>query len=959
DYGTDTWTGVQNDTDVSVNVDWTDGYWSVVEDITPGVYLMDLDTSIVDSGTWLLNTTFSKQNHESKTILLTLIISPTASSLTIIESISARVDLDESYSINMTYRDSNGDPLSGADVVVDSVSPAAGLAYNPVSEIGGEPGNYTTSVTPQAAGVFTIRFVANITNAENATAVFVLVVNDVETVLDIPGTGSEEIGLTDFFNTTFRFEMVNGTGVDNADIRIIYSGGTSGALSWGLAEIGLGDYSVEFSSTTSGTYLVTIAASKPYHQSDSDAFFLVVREISTNITCLNGTADLVSFGNNYRFFVGYTNGTGHGLVGANVSIENVVSDSLLTWGTTVFESPGLYSILVTPQAADTFTILVQAELDNHQTQFVLFTLTSTSIATTLTGLNASTTISLDQTFTVYLLYQDEDSAAIESATLIEQNPPAGVDFSVVEDLGGGYYRVTIMPEEVGTFDIIFKASKDGYQNGYASFTLGAIRIPTSLRTGSGLSSDSMTYSQEYELVVLYERIDTGVNVSAATIDVQSVPGTGYSWSFEETGSGYVVTIIPEREGYWPFTITAQLEGHASSSIEFILTALPIQIQAEMLSSLTVVEGTDFDITIKLTAQGTDDPVTGAMVKFRLTPAGTDGAGEFTDMVETTTPGVYSAPYRIPLYLDTTQYNLEIKIDKDNYELTGELFLQSLAKFNDDILRLTPIITGAGASAFGLIALVAVLRVRSVRRKAQIESDVVNKRRFDDADNIIGVIVMHKNSGIPVYSRIVKGGFEEGIVAAFISAVTHFRQEFKMFDDEAMKVIPISDIIRAVQTRNLICAFITVRSASIEHNRKMESYGEQVATYLDDFYTESRPESAIDSRIAEILDYVYDETMDGNLIKFYKVAPEQQFSRRYRLLEQLFEEIESRHCSRPVRLAQGVATFGVSEARGCTLVLEAIEKRLIMQCDEHEPKIEDMEFAEFFAERNGNSEKTSS
>jgi hypothetical protein len=139
---------------------------------------------------------------------------------------------------------------------------------------------------------------------------------------------------------------------------------------------------------------------------------------------------------------------------------------------------------------------------------------------------------------------------------------------------------------------------------------------------------------------------------------------------------------------------------------------------------------------------------------------------------------------------------------------------------------------------------------------------------------------------------------------------------------------------------------------MEHNRKMESYGEQVSTYLDDFYTESRPSGALDSRIAEILDYVYDETMDGSLIKFYKIATDEQFPRRYRILEQLLDEIETRHCARPVHLAQGVATFGVSEAHGCTLVLEAIDKGFIKKCDEHEPTVEDMEFKDFFNQKNG-------
>ena len=97
-------------------------------------------------------------------------------------------------------------------------------------------------------------------------------------------------------------------------------------------------------------------------------------------------------------------------------------------------------------------------------------------------------------------------------------------------------------------------------------------------------------------------------------------------------------------------------------------------------------------------------------------------------------------------------------------------------------------------------------------------------------------------------------------------------------------------------------------------------------------------------------------MDGKLIKFYKATSDQQFPKRYRLLEQLLEDIDTRHCSRPVHLAKGVATFGVSEARGCTLVLEAIDKKLIKQCEDHESTIEEMGFAEFFEKKNGEVEE---
>ena len=102
----------------------------------------------------------------------------------------------------------------------------------------------------------------------------------------------------------------------------------------------------------------------------------------------------------------------------------------------------------------------------------------------------------------------------------------------------------------------------------------------------------------------------------------------------------------------------------------------------------------------------------------------------------------------------------------------------------------------------------------------------------------------------------------------------------------------------------------------------------------------------------MLDYIYESTMDGQLFRFFKVATAERFPRRYRKLEELMEDLDTRHCSRPVYLARGVATYGITEGRGCTMVLEAIEKELIVQCEEHETTVEDFDFAEFFAERNG-------
>ena len=264
---------------------------------------------------------------------------------------------------------------------------------------------------------------------------------------------------------------------------------------------------------------------------------------------------------------------------------------------------------------------------------------------------------------------------------------------------------------------------------------------------------------------------------------------------------------------------------------------------------------DLNITLRLLEADTGNPISGANVTYKLYRLlGVVMEGYLSE----TSSGVYSI-FISPSWGDGTGYSVQLFAEAENFALDDN--------YEFDIIQITP--PGVVLEIFietyvpPILAIAAVsivsLSGRAIykrKKDAEFVIDMINKKRFEDADNIIGVIVMHKTSGIPIYSRIVKGGFEEGIVAAFIAAVTHFREEFEILEEQEMQVIPISDIIRAVQTKNLICAFITVRSASIEHNRKMEAFGMQIATYLDEFYTASTPQSAQDMRISEIVDYVY-------------------------------------------------------------------------------------------------------
>jgi hypothetical protein len=133
---------------------------------------------------------------------------------------------------------------------------------------------------------------------------------------------------------------------------------------------------------------------------------------------------------------------------------------------------------------------------------------------------------------------------------------------------------------------------------------------------------------------------------------------------------------------------------------------------------------------------------------------------------------------------------------------------------------------------------------------------------------------------------------------------------------------------------------------------MEAFGSMVAEFLDDFYTESRPMSNQDVRIAEILDFIFDKTMDGELLKFHKLATSDSLPKRYHPIEQVFNDMDSAHCSKPVYLAKSMTRFGVTESHGSTLVVEALEKQYITLCEPSEIEKSQIDIATYL--RSGSS-----
>jgi hypothetical protein len=118
-----------------------------------------------------------------------------------------------------------------------------------------------------------------------------------------------------------------------------------------------------------------------------------------------------------------------------------------------------------------------------------------------------------------MIFQNESLYGLEGATLSSLTQPNGFLLSSFTDHAGGLYSVTISPQEISTFDIVFRARIAGHQNATAAFTLRASIIPTDLLTQGGIHTNSTLFSENYDIIVYYERTDLNAPVNNAQVQV--------------------------------------------------------------------------------------------------------------------------------------------------------------------------------------------------------------------------------------------------------------------------------------------------------------------------------------------------------------------------------------------------------------------------------------------------------
>jgi len=251
-----------------------------------------------------------------------------------------------------------------------------------------------------------------------------------------------------------------------------------------------------------------------------------------------------------------------------------------------------------------------------------------------------------------------------------------------------------------------------------------------------------------------------------------------------------------------------------------------------------------------------------------------------------------------------------------------------------------------ASLFGALAVLSLFVAITISRRFYISASTKRnlallslKGRLEDARNLIGVLVIHRSIGLPIYSRIIKGGFQESLLSSFITALSQFRAEFS-WDEPKWTAIPITEVITAVQTEVLICAMITVESASIRQRNQLEVFGKDIGNLYD--LDNGEMKKIVNNRdLDESIEPIFNRHFDGALLNRYTGVTE-TLPEHLEPVKTAMMGMDLENGVPPEALIKAMILLGYSDRKSHNLVLEAIDDNYLIAAERTIPSRVDSE-----------------
>ena len=868
----------------------------------------------------------SAPNYQSAIVGFTVSVTALPTSLDILNAgVIVENGLNEVFTVQLSFDLLNGTGVSGALPSLIFSGPAEGLSW--YNFIDSNNGLYSIDIVCNVSATYGITITMSKPYYYNTTDSFTLLVGETRTSISSLN-GTADVVLFGG-NYTVVLEYLNSTsyGLSGATLIVEAVTPSIGLNLTGFTPLGNGLYSITLTPDEAGTFSVVMSASLLNHETQYVTFTITATGIPTLLTTLP-SSETIALDQTFTVQIRFQDESSSPISYENISVVNPPSGILIS--AVLSLADGYYNITLTPLGVGTYDLVFRGEADNYQSSSAVFTLIATDIPTQLVfeGDISTTTVEFEEPYelTVYYYRSDMPSPVnVDGADITVQAQDPGLVISVTEHIG--YYTITIRGEATGFWSLTITANKTNHHLATKQFLFEAEEIDTSIEGSNPLESLLIGRSYEFTFSYIFE------SNSSYIYGADIIPSGGAAdWiTFVELGnSQYLVNLTPQELRGHSVRLSFEKTGFGSANFTLSFDVIRVPVSIEVLQGLVSAEGSVSTVIVRVTESDTRNAVEGVEVFcFIKNPLGARIAS--VALEETITTGEYSGQFVMPVAEGI--YQIEITCEATDYVLTAP-FTEDLHPSRDFVTILWLTTTQYYPIMIGLFALCVGLVYRRSARKKRIRENKATlaiKHRFDDIRSLMGVIVLHKDSGLPVYSKILREGLEETVISAFITAITSFRGEFDIeSSSEEWGLIPISDIVRVISTNKLVCAFITTGNPSPAQRERMIQFAKTVGFIFDDTMDDV-PIVVLDHHTTEQFNSLFEDLLDGQLLRTYKLDDVKKFPTTScaseRIARKKGEEFKLEE------LANEIASCGLEEGRVYKAIMDALDNHFLVRTED--------------------------
>ncbi len=580
-----------------------------------------------------------------------------------------------------------------------------------------------------------------------------------------------KVNFTDYDSNTY---------IDFATIS--YNSTIPGGTSEPMAYLGSGVYvaDVDLSGLEAGDYYFSFNASKDHYENQSVRNLIQLKIIEQPLAL--EVPNTVINANSNSYATCYINITGSITGTILPGAVNISTDWHKDYTVTDYLNGIVYlnfstEHVPTQGSLETFTVEIFANKTNYGSTSAFISVTVHPIPTVANVNETILDVYFNENFYLEVNYTEEESSKIITGATL--NIIWSSTYDVVQTANGFIIDFSTEGLSLDVYTLLVQLDHPGYETAFKSIYVNIIPKSSHLeillnqndKTSEG--SISISWNEALNITILYKDSMLNSYIAGATVQIN---GSSTSETIYQNISQYSI-IFNSGElsvGIHFLTIRAQKENYDTVSSVLKITVEQIEFLVETIDftdSLEVISGKSTNLRINLSEYDSGNIIENASV-FYSWEFGTgflDYVGNATYEVNLNIPDSAKGSYTI---------TLTISMAGGAYK-TSDFSFVIVASQEPTPNYIIWIIIGAllcVSGVFGALILRSYVMIPRKRKKEKLFMNTIQV--FKDVRNIHGIILIQKNSGLPIFMKNVSGfDFEDNtLVSGFIQAITIFGEQ---------------------------------------------------------------------------------------------------------------------------------------------------------------------------------------